>query len=212
MRVLSVNVGRPREVKWRGNSYRTSIWKDPVAGPVGVRTLNIDGDEQSDLSVHGGRNKAVYAYPSEHYANWVQELGVDLPWGAFGENLTTEGLLEDDVRIGDRLRIGSVIFEVTQPRMPCHKLSIRFDRDDMVRRFLKSGRPGLYLAVMREGVLAAGDQVTLEAAAEHDVTIADVAEAYATGGHDRNLLRRVVAAPTLPEGLKEHFESLITRA
>ena len=212
MKVLSVNVGRPREVTWRGQSYRTSIWKDPVAGPVEVRTLNIDGDEQSDLSVHGGRHKAVYAYPSEHYEKWAHELGVDLPRGAFGENLTIEGILEDDIRIGDRLRIGSVEFAVTQPRMPCFKLGIRFDRDDMVRRFLQSGRSGFYLAVIREGSLAAGDAVTLGAAAEHDVTIADVAEVYATGGDDQNLLRRVVAVPTLPEGLRQHFAKVLERA
>jgi MOSC domain-containing protein YiiM len=212
MKVLSVNVGRPREVTWRGQSYRTSIWKDPVAGPVEVRTLNIDGDEQSDLSVHGGRHKAVYAYPSEHYLKWAHELGVDLSWGAFGENLTIEGILEGDVRIGDRLRIGSAEFAVTQPRMPCFKLGIRFDRDDMVRRFLASGRSGLYLAVMREGSLATGDAVTLGTLAEHDVTVADVAEVYATGGDDQNLLRRVVAVPTLPEGLRQHFAKALERA
>ena len=211
MKVLSVNVGRPREVEWHGKSYRTSIWKNPVGGPVEVRTLNIDGDEQSDLSVHGGRNKAVYAYAREHYPKWADELGVDLSSGAFGENLTIEGFLEDDIRIGDRLRIGSVVFEVTQPRMPCFKLGIRFDRDDMVRRFLESGRSGFYLAVIREGVLVSGDAVALDVPAEHDVTIADVAEAYATGGDDRNLLRRVAAVPALPEGLRQHFAKLLER-
>jgi MOSC domain-containing protein YiiM len=137
---------------------------------------------------------------------------VNLPWGAFGENLTIEGILEDDIRIGDRLRIGSVEFQVTQPRMPCFKLGIRFDRDDMVRRFLESGRSGLYLAVTSEGTLGVGDEVTLAAAAEHDVTIADVAEVYATGGDDQNLLRRVIAVPTLPEGLRQHFAKVLERA
>lgn len=212
MRVLSVGVGRPREVEWRGKKYRTSIWKDPVTEPVHVRTLNIDGDEQSDLSVHGGRNKAVYAYPSEHYQAWTRELRMDLPWGAFGENLTVEGILEDDIRIGDRLQIGSAELEVRQPRMPCYKLGIRFDRDDMVRRFLESGRSGFYLAVIREGVLTAGDRITLVSPAEHDVTIADVADAYATAGDDRNLLRRIVVVPTLPEGLRQHFANLLERA
>jgi MOSC domain-containing protein YiiM len=211
MKVLSVNVGRPREVKWHGKSYQTSIWKDPVAGSVAVRTLNIDGDEQSDLSVHGGRDKAVYAYPSEHYATWMHELNMVLPWGAFGENLTFQGLLEEDARIGDRLRIGSALFAVTQPRMPCFKLGIRFGRDDMVRRFLRSGRSGIYLAVVREGTLATGDEATLEAPADHDVTIADVAEAYASGGEDHNLLRRVVAVTTLPDRLKQHFAGLLER-
>lgn len=212
MKVLSVNVGRPRDVPWRGKVYRTSIWKDRVAGPRHVRTLNIDGDEQSDLSVHGGRHKAVYAYPSEHYDAWRRELGAELQWGVFGENLTTEGIFETDIRIGDRLRIGSAEFQVTQPRMPCFKLGIRFDRDDMVRCFLESGRPGLYLAVIREGTLTAGDDVMLDGSSEHDVTIADVAEAYATGGADHNLLERVVAVPTLPDGLKRHFAKLLGRA
>lgn len=210
MQVLSVNVGLPREVEWRGHVARTSIWKDPVDGPVQVRTLNIDGDRQSDLEVHGGRNKAVYAYPSEHYEFWRQELQLpDLAWGAFGENLTIQGILEDEIRIGDRLRIGSAEFEVTQPRMPCFKLGIRFGRDDMVRRFVESGRSGLYLAVLREGTLSPGDAIDLVSAAEDDVTIADVATAYATGGEDQNLLRRIVAVPALPDGLKNHFARLL---
>ena len=176
-----------------------------------VHTLNIDGDRQSDLEVHGGRNKAVYAYPSEHYDFWRQELdSPDLAWGAFGENLTIQGILEDEIRIGDRLRIGSAEFEVTQPRMPCFKLGIRFGRDDMVRRFVESGRSGLYLAVLREGTLGRGDTIDLGSAVEHDVTIADVAMAYATGGEDRNLLRRVATVPALPDGLKNHFARLLS--
>lgn len=210
MQVLSVNVGLPREVEWRGHVTWTSIWKDPVEGPVRVRALNIDGDQQSDLEVHGGRNKAVYAYPSEHYEFWRQELKrPDLAWGAFGENLTIEGILEDEIRIGDRLQIGSVEFEVTQPRMPCFKLGIRFGRDDMVRRFVESGRSGLYLAVLREGTLGRGDAIDLVPSVDHDVTIADVATAYATGGEDQNLLRRVVQVPALPAGLKNHFARLL---
>jgi MOSC domain-containing protein YiiM len=212
VQVLSVNVGLPQEVEWRGHVTRTSIWKDPVDGPVQVRALNIDGDRQSDLEVHGGRNKAVYAYPSEHYEFWRQELQVpELSWGAFGENLTIQGILEDEIRIGDRLRIGSAEFEVTQPRMPCFKLGIRFGRDDMVRRFAESGRSGLYLAVLQEGTLGRGDAIGLVSAAEHDVTIADVATAYATGGEDQNLLRRIVTVPTLPDGLKNHFARLLSR-
>jgi MOSC domain-containing protein YiiM len=210
VQVLSVNVGLPREVEWRGRVTRTSIWKDPVDGPVRVRALNIDGDRQSDLEVHGGRNKAVYAYPSEHYEFWRQELRLpDLAWGAFGENLTIQGILEDEIRIGDRLRIGSAEFEVTQPRMPCFKLGIRFGREDMVRRFAESGRSGLYLAVLQEGRLGRGDAIDLVPAAEHDVTISDVATAYASGGEDQNLLRRVVAAARLPEGLRNHFTRLL---
>jgi MOSC domain-containing protein YiiM len=212
VQVLSVNVGRPRDVEWKGRIVRTSIWKDPISGPVHVATLNVEGDQQSDLSVHGGRDKAVYVYPGEHYEFWKHELQrVDLAAGAFGENLTTKGILEEDIRIGDRLRAGSVEFEVVQPRTPCYKLGIRFGRDDMIGRFLESGRSGLYLAVVREGTLQAGDPIEFVSPAEHDVTVADVAAAFATGGDDQNLLRRVLDVPTLPSRLKDHFERLLER-
>jgi MOSC domain-containing protein YiiM len=152
MKVVSINVGLPREVEWHGKIVRTSIFKEPVAGRVRVERLNVEGDRQSDLTVHGGADKAVYAYPAEHYPFWREELpGVDFPWGAFGENFTTEGLIEDGVHIGDQLTAGSAQFVVTQPRMPCFKLGIRFGRPDMVKRFLRSGRTGFYLAVAREG-------------------------------------------------------------
>jgi MOSC domain-containing protein YiiM len=162
MKIVSVNVGQPREVRWGGKTLLTSIFKAPVSGRVRVARLNIAGDRQSDLSVHGGADKAVYAYPAEHYAFWRRELpGSDLPWGAFGENLTTEGLLEETTRVGDRLRIGSAEFTVTQPRTPCFKLAIRFDRRDIVKRFMRSGRTGFYLSVSREGEVGAGDEVAL---------------------------------------------------
>src|SRR5260221_2288537 len=145
MRVVSVNVGRPREVRWQGRPVLTSIWKSPVAGEVIVKTLNLDGDQQSDLTVHGGEKKAVYVYPSEHYAQWRDELpGVDLPWGAFGENLTTTGLAEQTTHVGDRLRIGSAEFVVTVPRMPCYKFGIRFGRPGMITRMLQDRRSGVY--------------------------------------------------------------------
>src|SRR3989475_5271479 len=171
MKLLSVNVGLPREIEWRGKLVRTSIFKAPVPGRVRVAALNLENDEQSDLSVHGGVDKAVYAYPSEHYSFWREELpGVDLPWGMFGENFTTEGLLEEDVRIGDRLQVGSAEFVVTQPRMPCYKLGIRFGRDDMVKRFLQSGRTGFYLAVLREGEAVSGAPIRFTRRSDHDVT------------------------------------------
>lgn len=158
--VVSVNVGQPRELEWRGEAVRTSIFKSPVAGRARVSRLNIEGDRQSDLEVHGGAEKAVYVYPSEHYSFWRKELpGQDLPWGAFGENLTTAGLSEESVHIGDRLCAGSAEFVVTQPRMPCFKLAIRFDRPDIVKRFLRSGRTGFYLAVLKEGEIGAGDVI-----------------------------------------------------
>ncbi len=178
MKLVSVSVGRPREVEWDGERVLTSIFKAPVAGRVRVRRLNIEGDEQSDLEVHGGADKAVYAYPAEHYAFWRKELpGVELPWGVFGENLTTEGLLEDGVHIGDRLRAGSAEFVVTEPRMPCYKLALRFGRTDMVKRFMKSGRTGFYLAVLKEGEIGAGDALSITGADQHRISIAAVVAA-----------------------------------
>jgi MOSC domain-containing protein YiiM len=204
--LLSVNVGLPREVDWHGRVVRTSIWKDPIEGPVRVGALNLEGDQQSDLSVHGGREKAVYVYPSEHYGYWKRELpGQDFPWGAFGENLTTQGLLEPDVRIGDRLRIGSAEFLVTQPRMPCFKLGVRFGRDDMVKRFLRGGRSGFYLAVLRQGAVARGDSIEFAGRDDHGITVADIASLYARDKDNQELLRRAVEAPALPEGWKEYF-------
>ncbi len=206
MKVLSVNVGVPREVESRGKVVRTSIFKAPVAGRVRVAARNITGDEQSDLSVHGGIDKAVYAYPSEHHAFWRKELpDLEFPWGAFGENLTTEGLLEAKVHIGDRLRAGSAEFIVTQPRIPCFKLGIRFGRPEMVKRFLRSGRSGFYLAVLREGDIAAGDPIELLAADDHRVSVADVNGLYTDDDPDRDLLRRASVLPALPEEWREHF-------
>ena len=206
MRLLSINVGLPREVDWRGGAVRTSIFKSPVSGPVRVTRLNLEGDQQSDLSVHGGLEKAVYAYPSEHYAFWREELpGVDLPWEVFGENFTTEALLEGSVRIGDRFRVGSAEFMVTQPRMPCFKLGIRFGRPDMVKRFQRSGRNGFYLAVVQEGEVTAGDSFELVARDEHGVTVADVVHLYTADATNQDLLRRVSELPALPEGWREYF-------
>jgi MOSC domain-containing protein YiiM len=206
MRLLSISVGLPRDVDWRGATVRTSIFKSPVLGRVRVTRLNIEGDQQSDLSVHGGIEKAVYAYPAEHYAFWREELpGIELPFGAFGENFTTEASLEDSVRIGDRLRVGSAEFVVTQPRMPCFKLGIRFGRADMVKRFHRSGRSGFYLAVLREGEVAAGDSFELIARDEHDVTVADIVNLYTTDAANQDLLRRVSELPALPEGWREYF-------
>jgi MOSC domain-containing protein YiiM len=206
MKLLSISVGPPRDVEWRGKTVRTSIFKSPVPGRVRVRRLNLEGDQQSDLTVHGGAEKAVYAYPSEHYAFWREELpGVDLPWGTFGENFTTEGLLEGSVRIGDRLRVGPAEFVVTQPRMPCFKLGIRFGRPDMVKRFHDSRRNGFYLAVLQEGEVTAGDSFELIARDEHGVTVADVVALYAADAANQDLLRRVSELPALPEGWREYF-------
>ncbi len=173
-RALSVNVGLPQVLEWQGRRVRTSIYKRPVPGAVRVRRLNLDGDEQSDLSVHGGVEKAVYVYPSEHYAFWRAELRLDdLQWGAFGENVTSEGLMETTVRIGDRLRIGTAEFRVTRPRLPCYKLGLRFGRADMVDRFLASGRVGFYLSVSGEGEIEAGDAVEVVPGSATAPTVAE---------------------------------------
>ena len=206
MKLIAVNVGRPREVESHRRVVRTSIWKRPVSGVVRVTSLNIEGDEQSDLSVHGGLEKAVYAYPSEHYEYWRRELPTeDLAWGAFGENFTIEGLCESDVSIGDRIRVGSAEFLVTQPRTPCFKLGIRFGRDDMVKRFLQSGRSGFYLAVLREGEVAAGNPIDFAARDGHGVTVADISALYARDLDDEDLLRRAIEVPALPESWKDFF-------
>jgi MOSC domain-containing protein YiiM len=204
IRVVAVSVGLPREVTWRGRVVQTSILKDPVSGPVRVERLNLEGDRQSDLTVHGGAEKAVYVYPSEHYAFWRDELpGVELPWGSFGENLTTEGL-DEAVHIGDRLLIGSASFVVTQPRMPCYKLALRFDRLDMIKRLLHSGRTGFYLSVSQEGELAAGDAVTLQPG-DASVTVADIVSLYAADASNQELLRRASQVAALPEAWRDYF-------
>jgi MOSC domain-containing protein YiiM len=205
-KILSINVGLPRVVDWRGKAVRTSIFKVPVSGNVRVTKLNLQGDRQSDLSVHGGTDKAVYAYPSEHYAFWRKELPeIDFPLGAFGENLTTEGLLEDAVHIGDRFRAGSAEFVVTQPRMPCYKLGMRFNRPDVVKRFLASGRTGFYFAVLREGEIAAGQTVERLAEDENRVSVTDVVGLYASDAANQVLLRRASELPALPESWREYF-------
>ena len=162
MKIISVNVGLPRLVMRNDEPVSTGIFKEPVAGRVMMRTLNLDGDRQADLSVHGGPEKAVYVYPSEHYDFWKRELpDMDLPWGMFGENLTTTGLFETEANIGDKFRIGTAEVMVTQPRMPCYKLGIRFGRADIIKRFLLSERTGFYLSVLKEGEVGAGDEFVL---------------------------------------------------
>lgn len=207
MKLLSVNVGIPREIFWEGRTVRTSIFKDPVRGRVHVGPTNLAGDEQSDLSVHGGRDKAVYAYPSEHYPFWRNQLpGVELPWGVFGENLTTAGVVETGVHVGDRLRVGSAEFVVTQPRMPCFKLGLRFRDPHMVKRFLDANRNGFYLAVVREGELGTGDTFEFIARDERRITIAAIARLYHQDAADPALLRRVIELPALPERWRAHFQ------
>lgn len=175
MRILSVNVGLPKMVEYNGEPVATAIFKEPVAGKVRVGEYNLEGDRQADLSVHGGFAKAVYVYPSEHYEFWREELPeINLSFGIFGENLTSEGLMENEVFISDRLRIGTAEFVVTQPRQPCFKLGIRFGRTDIIKRFAKSGRSGFYLAIKKTGELASGDEVELLEREQSETSIADV--------------------------------------
>jgi MOSC domain-containing protein YiiM len=213
VKLLSVNVGLPREVEWRGRKVRTSIWKSPKKGKVQVARLNLAGDAQSDLSVHGGADKAVYAYPAEHYAFWRAELpDMDLSWGAFGENLTIEGLIEPQAMIGDRIQIGSAEFLVTQPRMPCFKLGIRFGRDDMVKRFLRSGRTGFYLSVLREGEVGADDRIEFTLHDDRALSVADIAALYARDSDNQATLRRAADTPALPESWREYFRKRLWEA
>ena len=210
-KVIAVSVGRPREVPWHGKTITTSIFKTPVSGRVSVRSLNIDGDEQSDLTVHGGPDKAVYAYPSEHYSFWKDQLpDEELPWGSFGENFTTQGLLEDQVQIGDQLRIGSAAFTVTQPRMPCFKLGIRFGDPRMVKRFLQARRPGFYLRVDREGEIAAGDSIELVASQSESISVVEISDLYEAAKPDQARLLLASRLPHLPAGWRDYFTGLLS--
>jgi MOSC domain-containing protein YiiM len=206
MKIVSVNVGLPREVKWQNKVVTTGIFKEPVDGPVMMRTLNLDGDGQADLTVHGGASKAVYAYPSEHYGYWRRELpGVDLTWGMFGENFTTEGLLEEALYIGDKFRIGETEVMVTEPRMPCYKLGIKFGRADIIKRFLASRRTGFYFAVVREGMVGAGDAAELIGREQHKISVADITRLYAFEKNDLKSLHRTIEVEALPENWKGYF-------
>ena len=212
MSVVSVNVGLPREVVWQGKTVLTSIFKEPVAGRVAVRRLNLDGDRQADLTVHGGKNKAVYAYPSEYYSYWRAEFpNMHLPWSMFGENLTLAGLVDDTVHIGDHFRVGSAILTVTQPRLPCYKLGIKFGRDDMLKRFLDSGLTGFYFAVLEEGEVAAGDPITLLDRDEHEIKVSDITRLYKSDKHNLALLQRALQVQALPEGWRRQFRQRIAK-
>ncbi len=212
MKLLSVNLGLPREIFHEGRMIRTGIYKTPVKGPVRVSALNIDGDQQADLTVHGGPSKAIYVYPSEHYDFWRKELPeVELTWGSFGENLSTEGLLEKDLNIGDHLCVGSVELAVTEPRLPCYKLGVKFSRDDMVKRFLKSRRTGFYCAVLREGVINVGDAIHYLSREENRVTVADITRLYAFEKSDFAAMRRAVEVKALPESWKGFFRERLRK-
>ena len=208
MRLVSVNVGLPRLLAWKGASFKTGIFKKAVDGRIMLRETNLDGDRQADLSVHGGVNKAVYVYPSEHYSYWRHQLPKEeLAWGAFGENFTTEGLLESGVCMGDRYRVGSAVVRVTTPRLPCFKLAAKFQREDMIKRFLGSGFSGFYFSVVEEGEVAAGDEFQFLTGEIPSLSIAEFNHLYTSPAPELELLKRAVEVKSLPESWRERFHA-----
>src|ERR1041385_2330281 len=212
MKIISLNVGLPRVVLRGEEPVSTGIYKEPVAGRLRLRTLNLDGDRQADLSVHGGPYKAVYLYPSEHYAFWKSELPeMNLPWGMFGENFTSTGVLESDTNIGDRFRAGSAELMVTQPRLPCYKLGLRYGRTDIIRRFLASERTGFYFSVAKEGDVGAGDELELIEKNSSGVSVVDVVRLYGSDKHNVDLLKRATATEALPESWRSYFQERLEK-
>jgi MOSC domain-containing protein YiiM len=206
VKIISVNVSLPRTVLWKNHEVTTGIFKEPVQGRVMARKLNLDGDRQADLTVHGGPEKAIYGYPTDHYSFWQGELpGMDLPWGMFGENLSIEGLHEDETRIGDRFRVGTALLMATQPRIPCYKLAVKFGRDDILKRFLHSAKSGVYFSVLEEGFIQGGDTIEKIHQDESGIFVTDINRLYATRPGDVSLLRRVVQLKALPQGWREYF-------
>lgn len=212
MKLVSVNIGLPREVTWKGKTISTGIFKEPVNDRVMVRALNLDGDGQADLTVHGGLDKAVYVYPFEHYDYWRDELSdTELTMGIFCENFTVTGFKEEKINIGDLFQIGSVELMVTQPRMPCYKLGIRFGRPDMVRRFLASRRTGFYFRVLQEGEVVAGDTLELVSRDSNNITVADITQLYVREQTNPELMHRAAQLEALPASWRDYFQEQIRR-
>ena len=213
MKLVSVNVGLPREVSYRGRTYPTAIFKEPVAGRVKVTRLNLDGDRQGNPRTHGGPDMAVYVYSHDHYAFWRQDIGVgELPCGAFGENFTVTGMADDAVAIGDVFRIGSARFQVTEPRTPCHKLAMKFEDPTLPRRFFAAGRLGFYFRVLEEGEVGAGDAIVCETRDPAGVTVADVAALWADKGASAESLERAIAVAALSASWRDAFETRLEKA
>jgi len=211
VKLISLNVGKPKLIEYKGETIETGIFKSPVSGPIQLRTLNLDGDRQADLSVHGGPYKAVYAYPSEHYPFWRHELpGIEFPTAAFGENFATSGLSEDELHVGDRFQIGSAVIMVRQPRMPCYKLAAKFQRDDIIERFVESGRSGIYFSVEKEGQVAPGDSFKLLNRAPDGITIAEMNRIIVADRYNRDLLEKALNTSALPESWQEYFSRRVS--
>jgi MOSC domain-containing protein YiiM len=208
-RILRVSVSLPKRVESNGRSVSTGIFKEPVEGRLELRTLNLDGDAQADLTVHGGPEKALYTYASEHYGWWRKTMpDVEFTYGKFGENLTTEGLLEDEIQIGDEFQIGTAIVRVTQPRLPCYKLGIRFGRADIIKTFMQSTLSGIYFSVVEEGNLAAGDAITYLRSDEHHINLRDIARLFTSNKVDSDFVRRALQSQ-LADQMKTFIASLI---
>ena len=212
MRVISVNVGLPIKVNFGKEIVTTAIFKNPIKHRIKLYKLNLEGDKQADLTVHGGIDKAVYSYPSEHYKFWKKEIkDFEYSWGTFGENLTTEGLVEDVVNIGDKFRIGSAKVVATQPRMPCYKLAVRFGRMDIIRRFMASERSGIYFKVEEEGEIGVEDKIELIKTDENKVTIRDIVRLQTNGGRDTDMMNRAIKVKDLPDGWRNYFMEKLTK-
>jgi MOSC domain-containing protein YiiM len=211
-KLISVNVGLLRVMMSNGKPVSTGIFKEPIAGRVMLRTLNLDGDGQADLSVHGGPSKAVYGYPSEYYHYWKHELpGMKLPWGMFGENFTTAGIFESELNIGDKFGVGLAVVAVTEPRLPCYKLALKFGRPDIIKRFLASELTGFYFAVLREGDVGAGDPIELIERSKHSLKVSDVTQLYTSEKRNTELLRRAVDVEALSESWRSYFQRRLAK-
>lgn len=208
-RILSVNVGRPREFEFNGHPARSAIWKSPVAGRVAARGVNLDGDDQADRKAHGGPDKAVYAYAVEDARWWEREIGRTIPPGGFGENLTIEGIEVNDALVGERWQIGSAVFEVSEPRIPCWRLGVRMGDPGFVRRFTAAQRPGAYLRIVVEGDVGAGDVIDIISKPSHDLSIRDVFRIYT---RDRGEVRRLIGVPAISDAWRGWAEHLLTKS
>ena len=212
-RLLSVNVGLPRDIAWRGETVRTAIWKEPVQGRRMVRRLNIDGDRQGDLAGHGGEQRAVFVYQMESYHYWERQLGRDdFVFGQFGENFTVDGLSDEEVCIGDQYRIGSALFEVTQPRVTCYRVGIRMNDPQMPALLVAHKKPGFYLRVLQEGEVEAGDEIMKVADGPERMTVAEIDGMLYLGSHSREQLERALRLPALSPGWKGSFQALLEQA
>jgi len=206
MKLISLNVALPRQVNFRGEVVNTGIFKEPIQRRVKLRKLNLDGDKQADLTVHGGIDKAVYSYAKEHYEFWRKDLqDMSLSWGMFGENFTTEGLFEESVNIGDTFQIGTTRVIATQPRMPCYKLGVKFGRMDIIKRFLASGLTGIYFKVLQEGEVGVGDEIKLINRDQNNVTVRDIVRLYTVDREDVKIMERAIKVKDLPNGWRFHF-------